>query len=130
MRTNELNIVPPEEAISRLMHLIGQPTRVQILMAIGNGEACVCHLEAALGMRQACISQHLIVLRESNLVSMRRVGRNIFYCLTQPQVLAVIDQVGVLAGIPAGTYKALYQRPILHCPCPQCRTESASEKDV
>jgi DNA-binding transcriptional ArsR family regulator len=35
--------------ISRLLRAISQPSRLEILLAIGTGEACVCHLEAYLG---------------------------------------------------------------------------------
>jgi len=82
------------------MYLIGQPARIQILMAIGTQDAYECHLEAVLGLRQACISQHLMALRDANLVSMRRAGRNIYYSLTQPEILYVINQDGRSWDIP------------------------------
>jgi DNA-binding transcriptional ArsR family regulator len=37
--------------ISRLLRAISQPSRLEILLAIGTGEVCVCHLEAFLGQR-------------------------------------------------------------------------------
>ena len=51
--------------ISRLLESISKPARIQILLAIGEDEACVCHLEAVLGYRQAYISQQLMALREA-----------------------------------------------------------------
>ena len=42
-----------------------------------------------LGMRQASISQHLMVLRKAGLVTAHRDGRNIFYQLTHPEVVDV-----------------------------------------
>lgn len=65
MTVNILISTHPEEQISKLLSLIGQPARIQILLIIGAQEACVCHLEAVLGMRQASISQHLMVLRKT-----------------------------------------------------------------
>ncbi|NWG07099.1 MAG: winged helix-turn-helix transcriptional regulator [Chloroflexi bacterium] len=50
------------EQISPLLSAIASPQRIAILLAIGTGEACVCHLEASLGWRQAYISQHLMAL--------------------------------------------------------------------
>ena len=41
----------PEESISRLLDTIGKSPRILILMAIGEGEACVCHLEADPGVQ-------------------------------------------------------------------------------
>ncbi len=58
--------------------------RIQILLAIGDDEACVCHLEAVTGMRQAVISQHLMLLRKAGLVTPNRAGRNIYYRLKNP----------------------------------------------
>jgi ArsR family transcriptional regulator len=58
--------------ISRLLKAISQPERLKILLAIGEGEACVCHLEAALAQRQVYISQQLIALRYAGVVSDRK----------------------------------------------------------
>ena len=110
----------PSEAISRLLALIGQPARIQILFAIGEQEACVCHLEAVLEMRQASISQHLMVLRKANLVTSYRDGRNIFYRLTQPGVLTLLQQAAQLVGIQPEALRRLALRPVKGCPCPQC----------
>ena len=112
--------VRPEEAISRVLSLIGQPARVRILMAVAGHEACVCHLEAVLGMRQAAISQHLMLLREAGLVTTRRDGRNIFYHLARPETVAILHQAAVLAGIDPAGLESLSRRPMAGCPCPQC----------
>ncbi len=117
------NVFPadrPEEQIARLFTLIGQPARLQILQMIGAQEACVCHLEAALGMRQAAISQHLKVLREAGWVRTRRVGRNIFYTLSQPQILHLIRQSAALLGVDPREFHPAAEAPIPGCPCPHC----------
>jgi len=66
------------EKAGQLLRLLGQAERLSILLAIGEGEACVCHLEAVFGLRQAHISQQLMVLRDAGLVTDRRDGWNIF----------------------------------------------------
>lgn len=116
------NISPhsSEEQISSLLGLIGQPARIQILLVIASQEACVCHLETVLGMRQASISQHLMVLRKASLVAPHRDGRNIFYRLVRPEVVDILNQAALLAGIRPETLEILAQRPITGCPCPQC----------
>jgi len=85
----------PKE-ISKLFRVLGQPSHLDILLAIGTGEACVCHLEAATGWRQAYISQHLMALRSDGLVTSRRDGRNIYYRLKDQSIL---DLVNKAAGI-------------------------------
>ena len=88
-------------SLSEMFRLMGQPVRIQILLIIASEETCVCHIEAALGMRQAVISQHLMVLRDAGLVAASRDGRNIFYRLARPGLYEAISQVAVVAGVPA-----------------------------
>ncbi len=97
------------------MQAIGHPARLQILLAIGEGEACVCHLEAAFGWRQAYLSQHLMALREAGLVTDRRESRFIFYRLTDPRLLSVL---GMLADMQGISLPAL--SPTEECDCPNC----------
>jgi DNA-binding transcriptional ArsR family regulator len=93
-----------------LMH----PARLEILEALRDGERCVCHLEAALGYRQAYISQQLSVLREAGLVQDRRDGWNNYYRVVQPRVFEVLDAAQAVTGKKRGRRKAAA------CPCPQC----------
>lgn len=120
MTTNILVPEQPEEKISKLLSLIGQPARIQILLLLSKQEACVCHLEAALGMRQASISQHLMSLRKAELVTSQRDGRNIFYQLASPEVIQILEQAAQMIGITRDTLQSLYASPAPGCPCPQC----------
>jgi len=110
----------PEKHISKLLSLIGQPARIQILLVVSDQEACVCHLEAVLGMRQASISQHLMVLRKAGLVTAHRDGRNIFYHLAHPEVVNILMQAAQLMGCSPDVLRGLTLRPVQDCPCPQC----------
>ena len=110
----------PEEKISSLLSILGQPARIQILLIIGAQEACVCHLEAVTGIRQASISQHLMVLRQTGWVENQRNGQYVFYRLCCPEVLSVLRQFAQLAGVEAGALERLGRRPVSGCPCPQC----------
>ncbi len=119
------NISVPQEEISKLLALLGQPARVQILLGIAGQEACVCHLEALTGMRQASISQHLIALRKAGLVTPNRAGRNVFYRLVRPEALQILHQAARLAGISESQLLDLARRPVEGCPCPQCSPDQA-----
>jgi ArsR family transcriptional regulator len=120
MGTNVFDYCQVSEDIAHLLGVIGQPVRIQILAVLREQEACVCHLEAALGLRQASISQHLIVLRSAGIVSAQRSGRNIFYRLEKPGLYSLIEQFALLTGSELGPLRALAARPVLKCPCPQC----------
>jgi ArsR family transcriptional regulator len=116
--------------MAELFRLLGQPARLRILLMLGAGEACVCHLETALKLRQAYISQQLMVLREAGLVDSRRVGRNIYYRLKHPGLLPVIQSAGVWLG---GEHFSLenYTHPpgtgLPGCICPRCTGEENTE---
>lgn len=57
-------------------------TRRRILALLSlQGELCVCELHFALDMAQPKVSRHLSVLRDVNLLSMRREGTWIYYQL-------------------------------------------------
>ena len=75
----------------RLMKVLANPDRLLILCQLSQGERRVGELEASLGIVQPTLSQQLTVLRDEELVSTRREGKNIHYALTSPNVLAVIQ---------------------------------------
>ena len=89
-------------------------------MVISEEGACVCHLEAVLGLRQASISQHLMVLRKAGLVTSHRDGRNIFYHLVNPEVIDLLKRVCNIIESNYEIFCSLTIRPIPNCPCPQC----------
>lgn len=89
----------PSPQIAEVFALLGQPARLQIMLAIGMEKVCVCQLEKLLGSRQAYISQQLMLLREAGLVDTERVGRHIFYFIHDPRWLTLIQQAAVIQGI-------------------------------
>jgi DNA-binding transcriptional ArsR family regulator len=117
MKRHQTSLQP----IASLLETIAPLTRLQILLSVGTGEACVCHLEAALGLRQAYISQHLMALRRAELLLDRREGRYIFYRLKDPALLELIIASARLSGLPAETVSALINTRVNpSCECPQC----------
>jgi len=75
----------------KLMKVLTNPDRLMLLCQLSQGEQCVSELEELLGIVQPTLSQQLAVLREEELVSTRRDGKNIYYQLCSPQALAVMQ---------------------------------------
>jgi DNA-binding transcriptional ArsR family regulator len=96
------------------------PTRLAILEILRDGEECVCHMEAVFGLRQAHISQHLMVLRDAGLVADRRDGWNIFYRVIKPEIFQVIDAMNTLSGEPSNQAFSQVNKGMHTCPCPKC----------
>ncbi|MCE9644486.1 MAG: metalloregulator ArsR/SmtB family transcription factor [Chloroflexi bacterium] len=109
------------EQIAVPLEAIASPQRVAILLAIGTGEACVCHLEASLGWRQAYISQHLMALRKADILQDRRAGRYIYYRLANASFLDLVTAAATLSGISAESISTLINTQVNpSCECPQC----------
>lgn len=87
----------------RLMKVLSNPDRLLLLCQLSQGEKRVGELEEILGIVQPTLSQQLTVLRDEELVSTRRDGKNIYYQMSSPQALAVMQ---VLYQNFCGTDKA------------------------
>lgn len=111
----------PEKKIGHLLRTLGQPIRLQILLAIGEDESCVCHLESLLDQRQPYISQHLMALRKAKILTTRRDGRFIYYRLRDPKILNLVNTAGEIIG-PPGIIEDLGKkfRKSQACECPKC----------
>ncbi len=109
--------IQPYEAQAQMLKVLTHPTRLAILNILRDGEHCVCHMEAQLGLRQAYISQQLMVLREAGLIQDRREGWNVFYRVSEPRIFAVLSAVEQIIA-PENT--SSLQKPIGNCPCPKC----------
>lgn len=86
--------LPDEKTINELSDLfkiLSDPTRLKILLAIGDGEVCVCCISEFLGMSVSAVSHQLKTLRQAHLVKTRRDGRNIHYSLDDHHVRALLD---------------------------------------
>jgi len=74
----------------RLMKVLSNPDRLMLLCQLSQGEKRVGELEEILGIVQPTLSQQLTVLRDEELVTTRRDGKNIYYQIASPQALAVM----------------------------------------
>ena len=75
----------------QMMKVLSNPDRLMLLCQLSQGEKRVGELEEILGIVQPTLSQQLTVLREEELVSTRREGKNIYYQIASPQALAVMN---------------------------------------
>src|SRR5512134_438240 len=122
-----MNVMPKQkvnyDSQVKLFKVLMHPARLAILEVLRNGEACVCHIEAALGYRQAYLSQQLMVLREAGLVEDQREGWNIYYRVTKPELFAVIDAAHQASGETNGLSLPTI---IPSCSCPHCTGDKAN----
>lgn len=92
------NGIPGDAELSGMgdfFKVLGDPTRLKILHALGKGELCVCDLGVALGMSVSAVSHQLSVLKQARLVTHRRDGKVIFYTLSDTHVEEVLTSMRV-----------------------------------
>ena len=78
-------------AAESLFHSLSDRTRLQMVQRLAQGEARVTDLVAALGLPQSTVSKHMACLRECGLVEGRPEGRQTFYSLARPELLALLE---------------------------------------
>jgi len=115
------------EKIAVFFKALMHPVRLQILAILRDGEECVCHMEATLGLRQAYISQHLAVLREAGLVSVRREGWNIYYQAIKAGVFDIVDAAAGIVTGGKGTVGLPGDSRTRGCACPKCSLERSTK---
>lgn len=73
-----------------LLKALANPARLRILCELHHGERSVSALEAAAGLRQSALSQHLAKLRQSGIVATRREAQTIYYRVSDPRALQLL----------------------------------------
>ena len=87
--------LPSEQAripVYDFFKVLGDKTRIHILMALDVHELCVCDLSVLLNMTKSSVSHQLKVLREVRLVKSRKEGKNVYYSLDDYHVKDIIEE--------------------------------------
>ncbi|GAA3642919.1 hypothetical protein GCM10022224_001580 [Nonomuraea antimicrobica] len=71
--------------------LLSDPNRLRLLVALLDGELCVCDLAAVTGQSESAVSHALRLLRAHRIVAARRSGRMAYYRLEDPHVRMLLD---------------------------------------
>ena len=72
--------------------IFGDSTRMSILFAIDGEPLCVCDIAELLGMTKSAVSHQLKILRQSDLITYRKSGKNVFYTLADDHVRDIIEK--------------------------------------
>ena len=78
--------------LAEFFKIFGDTTRMSILFALDRCEMCVCDISELLGMTKSAVSHQLKILRQSDLVSFRRAGKNVYYSLADDHVRDIIEK--------------------------------------
>lgn len=83
----EEHLLPP---LAELYKLLGNVTRLKILLALAQGELCVCDVAHVLGLTVAATSHQLKLLRDQGWLAMRNDGKMVYYRLQVAGLLTAL----------------------------------------
>src|SRR3954452_13519659 len=80
---------------STLLKQVSDATRLQVILALAEGERHVGALCEQLNHSQPAVSHHLALLRHGGIIAPRRQGKNNFYALTEigDELARVVESV-------------------------------------
>lgn len=90
-----INLIHPaklDEAV-KIARLLGNKTRIQILYLLEQKQFNVSELQEILQIEQSSLSHQLKELRDYQLISQQRVGKSIYYQLTDPHVITTMNSI-------------------------------------
>lgn len=88
---NVEEMIPASDKAAELLRSLSHPQRLLVLCALGKEEKSVAELRQELGIEQVPMSQQLMRLRADGLVEARREGTAMFYRITRPEVVTVVE---------------------------------------
>ncbi|GGP24645.1 ArsR/SmtB family transcription factor [Silvimonas amylolytica] len=83
-------------AATATLRALANPDRLLLLCMLSQGEKSVSELESLLDLHQPSLSQQLGVLRQENLVSTRREGKQMYYSVADDRVLTLLGTLYTL----------------------------------
>jgi DNA-binding transcriptional ArsR family regulator len=79
------------ERLSLVFRVLGDPSRLKIVMALRRQEMCVCDLAALTGISESAVSHQLRRLKDLSLVKTRRSGQVVYYSIDDRHVVLLLD---------------------------------------
>jgi DNA-binding transcriptional ArsR family regulator len=79
------------EKLALTYKILGDPTRLKIVMALKSCEMCVCDIAAFVGLSESAVSHQLRRLRDLAIVKHRRDGQILYYSLEDEHISDLIQ---------------------------------------
>lgn len=77
-------------SLAGVFHLMGDPSRLSILVAVLAGPLPVAEIAAETGLSPSLVSHHLRLLRGGRLVRASRRGKQVFYVIDDAHISSVL----------------------------------------
>ncbi|HSR70770.1 MAG TPA: metalloregulator ArsR/SmtB family transcription factor [Kiloniellales bacterium] len=83
----------PVEQLADVFRLMGDHSRLRLLLALRAGPHAVGALASATGLSPSLVSHHLRLLRAGRLVRAERRGKQVFYTIDDAHIGCVLDDM-------------------------------------
>ena len=80
------------EELTDFFKMLDDPSRVQILTVLFQGEMAVTEIADQLGMSLPAVSYQLRILKANGLVRKRREGKNVLYKIVDEHVRIILEK--------------------------------------
>ncbi len=77
--------------LSEFFKIFEDPTRLRILEVLITKPLCVNDISEKLNISQSAVSHQLKYLRTSNLVKTEKVGKNVFYNISDNHIKIILE---------------------------------------
>ena len=78
------------EQASRIFSLLGDETRMKIVLSLMEGELCVYHICEIVGGKQSAVSQHLRKLKDAKIVKSQKIGNQVMYSIADDHIFTIV----------------------------------------
>lgn len=78
--------------VAELFRAFSDTSRVRILSVIVEREVNVSQLAELVGVTESAVSHHMRGLRQMRLVKTRRDGKEVYYSVDDPHIIALFQQ--------------------------------------
>lgn len=80
-----------EQSLAALFRAMGDLSRLKILLYVMEGPRNVSEIVRFVQMKQSLVFHHLKILRQCGLVTARRNGPFVSYCLANERIAALVE---------------------------------------
>jgi len=89
--TNIDALIDGSKQTAALLKVLANENRLMILCTLLNQEMSVSELNSHIPLSQSALSQHLAVLRREDIVKTRRESQTIYYLVSDPNVIRLLN---------------------------------------
>ena len=77
--------------MSDIYRSFADTTRMKIISALYVHEMCVCDISSLLDMTKSAISHQLRFLKDNNILTSKRIGKEVFYSLKDEHIKSIYE---------------------------------------